>query len=509
MIEIKNYSNPDIIDKIQVDFIEQLTRSIVDTTVSKVVFKAKEGAPKEWKKIVDIINKNDIERLLKSDVKQKSKYGKSYVGFDMFNNEPIIWVAPYNKRNQALRLNGMEQYVVRVVRDYSSVELNTPILKNEVTYTSNDKTYMFLGGFGVGTLTTPNKKEAKALYEKTKGGETFPYDYVRIKTPEYIKQQHKQGTFKHNLGIIPAMEMLNKDVNDYGKDMVLADWWPAREYIPIIDSYLKFICWEMELDHTRVVGMFSQQDLNAMKSSAKSVAGSSDMTKTLQEQIESYSLKQIQEASQTLSGESSAIKKKLIVRTLGSEGNNVSTMNSKFDGNKQFLGIQTLINLIYKICGYSWDNTGEGSATYENVSQTKSHQRGVYETTKEKIEFFNRQWKEFLSKIIYVLLNKQMELDEVKKNFDNFIDFEIISNILIQDTNDYRRIIELKQNDLLTTKRAIQLIWPDLSNEEIQEEINKIEQEELQRLEQENNAWNEFNVDEKNQKVDSKEFNNE
>lgn len=480
----KNYSSGKNIEEIQIDFLEQFVRTVVDTTISKVVLKPKtENIPNDWRDKIDLITlNNDIERLLKSEVRQKSKYGKSYVGFDMFNGVPILWVAPYSKRNQALRINGMEQYAVRVLREYSAIENSTPILRNEITYTSKDKTYLFLGGFGVNYSNNdvnaiPSKKVSKELFQESTKKNTFPFDYVKLETPKYIVEQNKFGTVKHDLGVLPVMEMLNKDVNDYGNDSFLSDWYPAQAYIPMICEYIKYIAWEMNLDHTRVIGMFSMADLQNIQSSASSIAKSKDPAKALQEALKNYANGRLLDTfnDNSMTGEDNAIKKKLLVRTVGGEGNNVNVMNSHFDGEKQVRGLQNLISLVYKICGYSW-TVDESGASYQNVSQTQQTIRSVFETTKEKNELFTRQWKELLKKVFYVLFNKEKEWVELEKEFNEYVDFQIISNVLIQQNNDWRKTLELKNSGLISLNRAIKLLWPEMTDEEIEKEVERIKE---------------------------------
>lgn len=470
------------IEKIKVDFIEQMVRSVVDTTVSKVVLKPKHNkVDSEWKRVIDLINKNnDIEKLLKYDVRQKSKHGKSYVGFDIFDQEPIIWVANYNPRNQALRLNGQQQFAVRVVREYSSIPEATPILRNEVTYTKKDSTYLFLGGFGLSESYQVSTMEESEKLHKSINPARFPWGYTSLETPRYILEQNKIGRNVHNFEVIPAMEMLNKEVSDYGYDNYLSDWYPAKDYIPLISEYVKFIAWEMNLDHTRVIGMFSMQDLQNITTDSTLISKSSSPKDKLEEVIKKYAVDNIYDTL-SMSGEDKAINKKLIIRTIGGEGNNVSVMNSKFDGLKQFQGLQQLIGLVYKICGYSW-TTNDGSGQYENISQTQSSQRSVYETTKEKVELFTRQWRELFIKIFYVFFDKKKELVDIEKEFEENVHFEIVSNILINNQNDWRKYLELKNSGLISTERAIKLIWPELAADELEkeiEELNKAEEEKM------------------------------
>lgn len=506
---MKNYSKSADIDKIKIDFVEQFVRSVVDTTISNVVFKEKnENIDNKWKEAIKLIKENnDVVRLLKSDTRQKSKYGKSYVGFDIFENKPIIWVAPYSPRNIALRINGMEQYAVRVIREYSAIQGQTPILRNEVVYTDKTRNYLFLGGFGLNpeNNTIKEEKAARELHKQSlKKQAHFPLDYAMIATPKYILDNNLFGLHEHNLGILQVMEMLNKDVADYGFDEHLSDLYPANDYLPLIVEYVKFIALEMNLDHTRVIGMFSYQDLQGIQNDAKSLSLSKNFADRLQKQLQNYAERTLLEAAEGQSGEDAAIKKRLIIRSIGGEGASIQVMNSKFEGEKHFEGLQSLISLIYKICGYSWsvDDTG---GTYENVSQTQQTIRSVFETTKEKNELFTRQWKQFFLKVFYVLFDKKKSMEELEKEFDENVDFQIVSNILLSQQNDWRRTMELHNNNLISTERAIKLIWPELNDEEIQSEVNKMKEQ----FKEENSFNNNFDAFDNQKPFGSKEFNKE
>lgn len=476
----KSYRRTRDIDSINVDFVEQLARSVVDTTISKVVLANKgEFIPPHWieatKKIVE---NNDIERLMKTDTRHKSMYGKSYVGFDMYKGNPILWIAPYDFRNQAIRLNGMEQYAVRVRREYSAAN-QAPILTNEVVYTKETMSYLFLGGFGVGNINTINQKNSSSNLEQVKDPHYFPFDWVSIKTPDYIMEQHKQGTFPNELGVLPVREMLNKDVADYGDDHYLSDWYPAKEYIPMIDAYLNFIAWELQLDHTRIMGMFSFQDLEGIKSNASSIAKSNDPASRLQQAMENFIMGNMGSAFDE-GGDLGAIQKKLVVKTIGSEGSALEKMNTTFDGNAHFTALEQLITLIYDICGYSWNSESDSSGSYENVSQTQKSLRSVYETTKEKNELFTRQWIDLLKDIYFVVINQSgfsITKEDIEKEFDMYVHFEIVSNIILSQSNDWRKNMELKQSKMLSLERAIKLTWPELSDEDVKKEAMKIQKE--------------------------------
>lgn len=504
----KNYNNSHDINSINVDFLEQLVRSVVDTTISSVILKPRyDNVPLHWFNATKLIlNNNNIERLLKSDTRQKSLYGKSYVGFDMWEGKPIMWVAEYSARNTALRINGMQEFAVRVVRNYSTFTGNTTILTNEVTYTISDATYLFLGGVGAGKIQVADNNNSATRSTSY----SFPFDYVSLKTPDYIVEQNKQGTHTHDLGVIPAMEMMNKDVIDEINNMggkKWSDWYPALDYIPLINKYLDFIAWEMNLDHTRIMGFFSQQDLIKLQQEARAVSDSSDPSATLKEILYNYYMQRISEEKfGNPTGEDTAIRRKLVIKTLGADGSPLDKMNSTFDGSKHFKGLQDIIALIYKICGYSWTNEGYQSS-YENVSQTQNTLRNVYETTREKNELFTRQWKKLLSKIYYVIFKNNygltISLEEVEDSFDDYVDFQIVSNIITQQNNDWRKNMELYNNKLLSTKRAIRMLWPELTDEEVNEEVELIKRQQYKEETKDNN-FNSFNNE---RPFGSKEFN--
>lgn len=137
----------------------------------------------------------------------------------------------------------MKPFAVRVRRDYAAINGGQSILINEVVYTKNDATYLFIGGFGTGPVQHINNASAQISQKKYNqiNSAVFPFDWVSLKTPDYIIQQNKQGTHKHNYGVIPVQEFLNKDVADYTTDSYLSDWYPAADYIPLVAKYLKYI----------------------------------------------------------------------------------------------------------------------------------------------------------------------------------------------------------------------------------------------------------------------------
>ena len=485
----KNYNHSRDIDTIEIDFLEQLVRSVCDTTVNNVVLKPrKENIPSYWIDFIDAIRENNsLERLVKSDIRQKSLHGKSYVGFDMFNDGaklwPILWVAKHNEQNAALRLNGMKPYAVRVIRNYStSTQGGADILTNQVVYTQNDANYLFLGGFGVGAFNNrdiPSVARSNVMYKTSQGKAFFPFDWATLRTPDYILQQHKQGIWRHDYGVIPVQEFLNKDLADYDDDSQLSDWYPARDYIPLVTKYINYIAWEMNLDHTRIMGMFSMNDMNKIQSGYSGTINPYFISDNPNDKLNDIWRRWRYEQANQPTGSDALINQKLMVRAFGGQGAQLDKMNSTFDGEKHVKGIQSLISLIYKVCGYSWA-VEDATGVYENVQQTQQTMRSVFETTKEKVELFTRQWKGLLSEMAYVYFRtnqiNSLSQRQVREEFNNYIEFIIVSNIIINETNDWRRTMELHNAKLISTQKAIETINPEYSTEEIAQEVERIQQ---------------------------------
>ena len=485
-LKLKNYSIGNEIDAIEIDFQELLSRSVVDCTINKVIFEEKKiDIPIHWKDFVEKINEyNDLERLLKTDVKNKSKYGKNYVGFDMFQGFPIIWFADIDESNNAVRINGMNEFAVQVVRTYATIKGNTPLLRNRIVYTNQTRSVLFQGGFGLGKNEKDEWEDEKGnVYSEEKISQaSFPLDWVSITTPQYILDNFENGNIKHGFGVIPCLEFLNKDVLDINiNDAHLNDWYTAKEYIPLINAYLKFFAWELNLDHTRVLGQFSNQD-------NKNIINSNKIKTPQKIQQE------LMDAKHTYleTGTDKVIKQKLILRSLGGE-TSLDIMNSTLRGNEHIKALGEILDLAYKICGYSWGS--EENAVYENVSQTQNSNKRVYETTKEKIELFTRQWKKMFVNIAFVVFKEQgvyKSINEVRREFEKYVDFKIISNILQEQNNDWKKTIEIFQAGLLPKEKALEFIFPDMKQDEINELVNKLSKEdEKKKIDKESQFQNE------------------
>lgn len=485
-----------------VELQELLSRKVVDTTINKIIFRSKEGCTELWNSFIqNILKNNDLERLHKTDTKMKSMFGKTYIGFDIWKKEIHIWIGDRSHSNQALRINGLDQYGIIVDRTYSTIHGGTPILKNQLVITEKNIAYLFLGGFGVQNnkiqeITKDNYKQKKEEVLKS----WLPVTWASIMTPKYIVDNFKVGVFNHNYGVLPCVEMLNKDYvdNDSGgvevwsnrrSDEYFSDWWVAKDLFSLYNGFLRFFGGELLLDHTRVIGTFSQQDMNELIGQERS--------KGLANALNIFNRDNKKENKIA-----NWLKKKLILSSRGGEGNQIEKMQTTLRGLEHVQTLDDLTSYAFKVCGYSWDD--KSGAVYENVSQTMNSSKGVYETTKEKITLFERQWIDFYSRCAFAYFKSMgfrfSNLQSAKEEFVKNVDFQIVSNVLQQENNDWRKVIELKQNGLISTEKAIKDINPELTQLEITQEVSKINEEETKNNEQE--YWDrnmDFNGSEENE----------
>lgn len=445
------------IEQLSIDVLEMLARNVVQSTCNDILFgvNPSEEAPDHWIEFLENVKENnDLLKMVRYDIRQKSINGASYLGFDLYDSNLIIWFADSTYNNKLERINGFIPFYGKVNRTFGNG--NGPILKQKLIYTAETVSILFEGGVGV------NNENDLAR---------FPVEFVTLKTPDYINDAFRLGingniTIEHNLGVLPVFEFLNKDVSDLflKSNIILSDWYPAQHMIPMINSMLKYFATEMRLDHTRIMAFLSQNELSKL----------SNKTPDL---LSQYSIR----GNHNKTNLDSAIEKDLIVNVMPiSDGVPLQKMQSTLKSLEHTQTLNELITTFFKMCGYSWGV--ENNSVYENVSQTQNSVKGVYENTKEKISIYTRQWNELFQSMAFSyfknVLKKPMSMREVKREFEKYIEFKIISNVVLEQNNDWRKIQELYNNKLISTERAISLIFPHLKRNEIKKELIEIEKNE-------------------------------
>lgn len=464
------------VEALAYDFKQHLAKVVVETTCNDVVFRPKKQeeeniTPSYWLSFIDRVNdNNDINRLVKSDVKFKSLYGRNFVGFDIYDGLLYFWFGEQdNLFNESVRINDNIIFAVKLERVYGRIENGQELLRNQVIYTKNEKTTLFNGGLAASLAEEGKfKNKIKKAFRKN----VFPLGFSVLEIPRYIRSQVSSGVEKHNYGVVPVIEFLNREVMDIEDYEIYTDWYNAITDMFLINQTIKYVAWETELNHTRVIGMVSQSELQA------SAAGTE--TKYVNLLKESFNLKRYHKEGNNQkvvrNNEEKMINKKLVLKSVGE--NPVQVMTSDLDIQQKVNGLNSLISLAFAKCGYSMNI--EGNEVYENVSQTLDKNKGVYETTKSKVALFEKQWKEILCRAAFVVFTKldgiKTCIEDVRAEFDKYIDFKIVSNVLQEQNNDWRKIMELKQNSIISNKFAIKNIFPELSNEQVEKMLDEIDE---------------------------------
>ena len=97
--------------------------------------------------------------------------------------------------------------------------------------------------------------------------------------------------------------------------------------------------------------------------------------------------------------------------------------------------------------------------------------------------------------IAFVVFKEQgvyKSINEVRREFEKYVDFKIISNILQEQNNDWKKTIEIFQAGLLPKEKALEFIFPDMKQDEINELVNKLSKEdEKKKIDKESQFQNE------------------
>lgn len=183
--------------------------------------------------------------------------------------------------------------------------------------------------------------------------------------------------------------------------------------------------------------------------------------------------------------------KKLIIRAPG-DANKIEKMQSTFNGDGHITTFQKVLSNAFEMCGYSW-KSGDEVGSYENTAAVLRVNKTDYDTTKDKKILREKDWYIFLQRIAiaYFKKIKGMSLEQAQKeakDIEKYILFEIISGMLSDYLNGDERIIELYQAGLMSKDRAVQATNPDLTEEQLKQEIGKLDEREWQQQESLENA---------------------
>lgn len=443
----------------KVDFRELLARVVQDTLFNNLRLELQKSTPESkqtpqhWKDFLEAIKRGEPElfRKLKGAEKIASRYGCYYAQFELWRDTiKINFAVPGSKVNNLMRLAQGEGFnAVLKMNWYKSP--NGGELTTQESYTNYDVNRVVM-------ITTTSGLINNGIFV--------------VQAPEYILAHNKTGVFVHDYGVLPVYQFLNKnDIDFWDNEEMLSDWWVARRLFDWLNYFwFKYVSDELDLDTTRIIGRVSYQDLFGRQSSDEELAlfiknpNAYKDSEWYKSRTGNYSVEEV-------------LTKKLIIQTPGDDSK-IEKMQSTFNGTNHIDTFMKVLNTAMEMSGYSWEKNAEGG-NYENTASVMNVNKTIYQTTKMKKIQREADWYRFLERIAtaYFKKIKGMSLEQAEKEaaeIRKYILFEIISNML----NDYlkgdERVINLRQVGLMSLKRAIKATSPDLSEEQLEQEINDL-----------------------------------
>lgn len=443
-----------------------LAYKAMNALFTNLKLETKDNAPQHWQDFIDAINKGepDLLRKLKSAEKIASMYGCYYAQFELWRDEiKINFAIPNSLRNNYLRLAQGDAFNAVVEMLWYKAKGSKLVTIESYTDYDVNRVVMQTGTTGL-----------------------INNDIFCIKAPDYILAHNKTGLYTHDYGVLPVYQFLNKDDLDYAEgEFMLSDWYPARDMLQQLnDFWFKYVADEMQLDTTRIIGEVSYQEL----------LGHQNEAEELELFVKNKNAYMDSDYYKSKTGSYSAeekLMKKLIIRTPG-DTNRVEKMQSTFNGDGHITTFQKVLSNAFELCGYSW-KSGDEAGSYENTAAVLRVNKTDYDTTKMKKILREKNWYDFLGRIATAYFKKvkgisleqaQKEVKDIKK----YILFEIISGMLSDYLNGDERVINLYQAGLMSKDRAVQATNPDLTEEQLKQEIGKLNEKEQEQQNMLNDA---------------------
>ena len=443
-----------------------LAYKAMNSLFSNLKLEPRENAPQHWIDLIDAINKGEpnLFRKLKSAEKVASMYGCYYAQFELWRDEvKINFAIPSSLRNNYLRLGQGDAFNAVVEMLWYKAKGSQLVTIESYTDYDVNRVVMQTGTTGL-----------------------INNDIFCIKAPDYILAHNKTGLYTHDYGVLPVYQFLNKDDLDYAEgEFALADWYPARPMLEQLnDFWFKYVADEMQLDTTRIIGTVSYQELLGKQSEAE------ELELFIKNKNAYYDSDYYKSKTGSFSAEEKLMKK-LIINTPG-DANKIEKMQSTFNGDGHITTFQKVLSNAFEICGYGW-KSGDDVGGYENTAAVLRVNKTAYDTTKDKKILREKDWYIFLQRIAtaYFKKIKGMSLEQAQKeakDIEKYVLFEIISGMLSDYLNGDERVISLYQAGLMSKDRAVQATNPDLTDDQLKQEIGKLDERERQQQESLENA---------------------
>lgn len=292
----------------------------------------------------------------------------------------------------------------------------------------------------------------------------LPIDTFTIKIPQKINELSKTQVIKHNYGVLSMKQILNKNIIDWEfNEEVLPDNYSVSYLEPIINECLDYIAQEQDFNHTRVFGSFSNQDIEKLVKTPKTMESLRGLQKA--GLIDSTMVDDFYERVYT--PEQKLASGRWMFNTHGGD-NSIEVMQGNLDIEHLTRGLNSLIETYFNGAGLSYAlGSNKDSQAVKSIQEVQAQTRTTYETIKMTNTLRKEQLEEFIERIMIAYgLNPQ--------NFKGQWSFEVISNILNSQESDIDNIIKLYNGGLISQEEAIKRANPHMTNNDIDKMFSEI-----------------------------------
>lgn len=430
---------------------EMLANSKVNTLWNG--FRIKNDANELVEFFDNLQNNNDLLLIFKSMERFCSLYGSAYIFFDIDENKRIhLGVYVNNVANQIAKIDGLVEYAGVGVRIITITKTGTQISVKECR-TANETQVIPYSGTSI-----PRKY--------------LPIDTFTITLPEKINELGKPRIIKHNYGVLSMKQILNKNIIDWEfNENVLPDNASVKHLEPIINDCLNYINDEQELNKTRVFGQFSNQDIEKVAKTPKTMESLLALQKA--GLVDSTLVDDFYNRIYT--PEQKIASSRLFFNTNGG-ANAIDIMKGDIDIEKLTNGLNVLIETYFNGAGMSYQlGKSSNSASVKSIQEIQAQQRTTYETIKMTNTLRKQQLEEFIERIM-IAYGLEPNLYKGRWNI------EIISNILNSQDSDIDSIIKLYNSKLITQEEATKRANPNMNENDINAMLGELKVEKEKEL---------------------------
>lgn len=296
----------------------------------------------------------------------------------------------------------------------------------------------------------------------------YTYDgFVITGAPEYIKQLSK-NTIKAttNYNALPVTSLFNRkqwqdskilpalntsNFNAYkspldSEAIALTDWYPIKQWLPLLDFVGEFLGYEMVVNSTKIIGKFDTNQL---------ASGFAKNARDLYPNISSLNVLATGDA---------------IVTTASQMNDTVAKQEpSAFKGVEWVQFFDNLINIMERICGFGASEE-KAPSTYESSDKIRQRDDDKANFIRQRAKLRSKQYKvQVFDRLLSVFFNDP----EIGDKYE----FRVVSNILQEEVDNLERVQVLAGLGAIDNDTLMDTVHKEKSAYEIEKIKEKVKTE--------------------------------